>query len=139
MDEATRNRGLVVPTMEVPWAPLAEGVRMKVLHVGDEHPTWTVMIELEPGERLPAHVHHDASEFLILEGSGYHPAVGDFKQGDYVYEYAGAFHPPSQYHELTRLLMVSYGACSMLDEEGNIDYVLDAALLRKQIAPAAQG
>jgi len=91
-----------------------------------------VMIKLEPGERLPAHVHHDASEFLILEGSGHHPAVGDFKQGDYVYEYAGAYHPPSTYHEPTKLLMVSYGACSMLDADGKIDYVLDAALLRKQ-------
>jgi hypothetical protein len=107
MDQATRNSGIVVATGDVPWAPLS------------------VLIRFEPGE---------PSEFLILEGSGTHPAVGDFKAGDYVYEHTGAYHAPSTYHEPTKLLMVSYGPCSMLDANGNLDFVLDTGFLRRQTA-----
>lgn len=137
IDQETRNKGIVVSPDDLPWMPLAEGVEFKILHVGDESPTWSLLIRLQPGERLPAHFHLAAGEFLILEGSGHHPTVGDFKTGDYCYEYAGAFHPPSTYHEETTLLMVSHGPCSMLDKDGKLEYVLDAAMLRQQQAGAA--
>lgn len=137
MDQEARNRGIVVATGDVPWMPLAEGVEMKILHVGDQAPTWSLLIRFEPGERLPAHIHLAPSEFLILEGSGHHPAVGDFKAGDYVYENTGAVHPPSTYHEPTELLMISYGPCSMLDEDGKLEFVLDTEMLRSMAAAGA--
>lgn len=132
MDQETRNRGVVVATEGLPWMPLSEGVEFKILHVGDEAPTWSLLIKMQPGERLPAHFHLAAGEFFILQGSGYHPSVGDFKAGDYCYEYAGAYHPPSTYHEETVFLMVSHGPCSMLDKDGKLEYVLDATMLRQQ-------
>ena len=132
MDQETRNRGVVVSTEDLPWMPLSEGVEFKILHVGDEAPTWSLLIKLQPGERLPAHFHLAAGEFYILQGSGHHPSVGAFKAGDYCYEYAGAYHPPSNYHEETVLLMISHGPCSMLDGDGKLEYVLDAAMLRQQ-------
>jgi anti-sigma factor ChrR (cupin superfamily) len=131
MDQIARDAGIVTHTEDLPWLPLADGVEMQVLHIGDQAPTWSVLIRFEPGERLPAHIHLAPSEFLILEGSGTHSTIGPFRAGDHVFEHTGAYHPPSIYHEPTKLLMISYGPCSMLNDSGEVDFVLDTMLMAK--------
>lgn len=81
-----RDAGTVVSGEQIPWFPVAEGIEMKVLHLGNDLPTWTVLIRFQPGERLPHHIHLAPAELYIIEGSGTHRATGDFAAGDHVFK-----------------------------------------------------
>lgn len=125
-----RDQGVVFHSHDIPWVPVADGIEMKPLHTGDEFPTWTVLIRFQPGERLPHHVHLAPAELYILQGSGRHRATGDFGTGDLVYEHTGARHEPTLFHEETLVLMVSYGPCAVLQEDGSLDWLMDVDFFR---------
>ena len=132
----SRDAGVVVHADDVPWFQAGEGIEMKILRLGDELPTWTVLIRFEPGERLPHHIHLAPAELHILRGSGEHRATGPWKTGDHIYEHTGARHEPTLFHEETLLLMISYGAVAVLTEDGALDWIMDVNFFKEQMAAA---
>ena len=133
----SRDAGIVVSGESVPWFQVADGIEMKVLHLGDDLPTWTVLIRFQAGERLPHHIHLAPAELYIIEGSGTHRATGDFSTGDHVFEHTGARHQPTTFHEETVLLMVSYGPVAVLNETGELDWIMDVDFFKQQLGPQA--
>jgi anti-sigma factor ChrR (cupin superfamily) len=128
-----RNRGITIAPDSLPWTEVTDGVEMKVLHLGEELPTWTVLIRFQPGERLPPHIHLAAAELYIVSGSGTHRHTGPFEAGDYIYEQTWADHVPTQFHEETVLLMISYGPCAVKGPDGELQYIMDADFFRREL------
>lgn len=80
---------LTVRASEGTWKEFAPGVRAKVLHDDGQWQTWLARMTAEA--RLPAHVHADTEECLVLEGSVYFGNV-EIHAGDYQAALPGSRH-----------------------------------------------
>jgi len=80
---------LTVRASEGTWKDFAPGVRAKVLHDDGQWQTWLARMTAEA--RLPAHVHADTEECLVLEGSVYF-GNAEIHAGDYQAALAGSRH-----------------------------------------------
>jgi anti-sigma factor ChrR (cupin superfamily) len=74
---------LVVRAGEGEWMETEDsGVSVKLLYVDRERETYTTLVRMSPGSRIPRHRHRGAEQCLVLEGdvcSGPHTlAAGDF-------------------------------------------------------------
>jgi len=62
------------------------GIRMKVLSVNEARDYATLLLDVAPGTRFPAHHHDGAEECYVLSGSlqtcGRHLVAGDFVHAD---------------------------------------------------------
>lgn len=108
------------------WVPIARGVDMKVPHICEESGFWTSLVRFKPEGVLPRHWHLSTSEFYVLQGEGNHPQAGDFKPGDYFYEFNGAFHDEVTTNEEVILFMVSHGPSAFVGPDDSVQYVMDA-------------
>lgn len=86
---ATASGLLTVRASEGTWTDLAPGVRSKVLYDDGTWRTWLARMEAEA--RLPAHVHDDTEECLVLEGSVVF-GTQEIGIGDYQAALAGSCH-----------------------------------------------
>ncbi len=73
------------------WEPLREGVRIRVLHEGDETNPRIALLHYRPGARVPVHRHEGDEHIYVLEGAqaderGHYPA------GTYVCNPRGSRH-----------------------------------------------
>lgn len=87
---AAARAGLhTVRASEGTWKEFAPGVRAKVLHDDGQWQTWLARMTAEA--RLPAHVHADTEECLVLEGSVYF-GNDEIHVGDYQAALPGSRH-----------------------------------------------
>jgi quercetin dioxygenase-like cupin family protein len=73
------------------WRPFLPLVDVRMLHRDEARGRQTVLYRLHAGAQIPAHVHADAEECLVLEGE---VEIGDLRlgAGDYHYAAAGSTH-----------------------------------------------
>jgi anti-sigma factor ChrR (cupin superfamily) len=66
-------------------------VYVKALYQDKEKGELTCLVKLEPGAKLPMHVHPELEQAYVLEGSMYdHDGV--CRAGEYVWRRAGSYH-----------------------------------------------
>lgn len=73
------------------WRQLLPGIRIKSLRLDRAGGTQTSLWQLEPGSRIPGHVHTQEEECLVIEGSIQH-GEQTYVAGDYLYAPSGARH-----------------------------------------------
>lgn len=130
--------GLIVHTEELPWLPLALGIRVRVLKLDRETGAFSVMIRAEPGGILPRHRHIESAEIYVMEGRGMHPQTGAYRAGDYISEPQGALHEAVSFTEATELLMVCNGASAFLASDGSVQHMMDIGMLEHLLATHAR-
>ncbi|MEO8593693.1 MAG: cupin domain-containing protein [Candidatus Solibacter sp.] len=82
------------------------GIDIKQLFKESETGRTTYLLRMEPGCRLPAHVHHDAEQCLVLKGD---IAWGDivYEEGDFIVMGKGTHHPEIHTVNGNLLLLIS--------------------------------
>lgn len=73
------------------WLPLLPGVEVKTLRKDVEAGTQTTLWRVQPGARVPGHVHAREEECLIVEGSIVHDGI-EYVAGDFLFAYPGERH-----------------------------------------------
>ena len=90
--QATVGASTYVRPQEMEWAPTQfEKVFMKVLYQDKAKGELTCLVKLEPGARLPMHVHPELEQAYVLEGSMW-DHDGICRAGEYVWRTAGSYH-----------------------------------------------
>jgi quercetin dioxygenase-like cupin family protein len=86
----------VVGTEAIPWATFAPGIEVRMLRVGGESGTYTLMTRFGPGTVLPRHRHMGEVHAYTIQGRWYYREYDWVAEaGSYVYE------PPNSVHTLT--------------------------------------
>lgn len=90
--QATVGASTYVRPQEMEWAPTQfDKVYMKVLYQDQAKGELTCLVKLEPGAKLPMHVHPELEQAFVLEGSmADHDGV--CRAGEYVWRTAGSYH-----------------------------------------------
>lgn len=90
--QATVGASTYVRPQEMAWAPTQfDKVYMKVLYQDKAKGELTCLVKLEPGAKLPMHVHPELEQAYVLEGSmSDHDGV--CRAGEYVWRTAGSYH-----------------------------------------------
>ncbi len=87
----------------VPWIETTPGNKMKVLYHDPATDMLTILARLEPGAGIPAHVHEDLEQTLVLEGSLVDDE-GECKAGNFVIRAKGSRHAPTAPNGCTMLV-----------------------------------
>ena len=82
------------------------GIDIKQLFKEKETGRTTYLLRMEPGARLPGHLHHDAEQCLVLKGD---IAWGDivYEEGDFIVMGKGTHHPEIHTVNGNLLLLIS--------------------------------
>ncbi len=89
------------------WRPHAvPGIRMKVLSVNRAAGYATLLLDVAPGTRFPAHHHAAAEECYVLDGS-LHTCARRLGPGDFVHADAGTDHAELWTEGGCRVLLVT--------------------------------
>jgi quercetin dioxygenase-like cupin family protein len=116
---------------ELPFATVAEGVELQVLHADIEAGLWVIRMRAQPGVTLQQHKHTGEVFAFTLKGSWKYleyPEVNTV--GSYLHEPAGSVHTlhvPHSNPGVTDIWFAIRGANLNLDSEGKVESVLDAA------------
>lgn len=93
LESARTPSTAVLRADEGEWRPAFVGIRIKTLRLDPVAGTETSLWRLEPGARVPRHVHRLEEECLVLEGSVEHDGA-EYHAGDYVLAAPHARHAP---------------------------------------------
>ena len=77
----------------LPWIDTGQGNKMKVLYHDPATDMLTILSKLEPGAGIPAHMHEDLEQTLVLEGSLVDDE-GACTAGNFVIRAKGSRHAP---------------------------------------------
>ena len=97
MAEASSLGALASRFVEIeslPWIETAPGNRMKVLYHDPATDMLTILTKLDPGAGIPAHLHEDLEQTLVLEGSLV-DHEGECTAGNFVIRAKGSRHAPT--------------------------------------------
>jgi anti-sigma factor ChrR (cupin superfamily) len=97
MTEASSLGALASRFVEIeslPWIDTAPGNKMKVLYHDPATDMLTILTKLEPGAGIPAHLHEDLEQTLVLEGSLV-DHEGECSAGNFVIRAKGSRHAPT--------------------------------------------
>ncbi|MBA3241667.1 MAG: cupin domain-containing protein [Acidobacteria bacterium] len=98
---------LVVRAGEGEWAETSDpGVSVKLLFVDREHDTYTTLVRMSPGARVPAHRHRGAEQCLVLEGD-LRTVTNVLHAGDFNCAPAGSIHDELTTEQGALLLIVA--------------------------------
>jgi quercetin dioxygenase-like cupin family protein len=91
-DEDAAGGFLVVRKGEGKWRPTGDrGVSYKLLYSDAERGTYTTLLRMEPGSRIPTHRHLGVEQCLVLEGDLRSGEIG-MSAGDFNCSLAGSVH-----------------------------------------------
>ena len=106
MAEASSLGALASRFVEIeslPWIETAPGNRMKVLYHDPATDMLTILTRLDPGAGIPAHLHEDLEQTLVLEGSLV-DHEGECTAGNFVIRAKGSRHAPTAPNGCTMLV-----------------------------------
>ena len=134
-DSAELPVSLLVDSEQRPFASNfgAEGVNLQLLQADVEGGFFAVRIRFAPGVQLPPHKHTGAVHAYTLSGEWTYLEFGDSppnRAGSYLYEPPGTVHTlkvADHVEGYTDVFFVIEGAMLILDPQGNVVAVLDAA------------
>ncbi len=122
----------------LPWMPLVEGIRVRVLRTCAQTGTWTVLLRCDAGSSFARHRHYGAGEYYVIRGHMEYRA-GKATAGTYGYEPLGAVHDKTTFVDETDLLFTNHGPVLFLDEDDQIVGVLNHETLERMAAEQAAG
>lgn len=132
----SESNELLLPTDQLPWVPLAEGIDFRLLYTSEETGRWTVILRAQPGSWFDTHRHLGPGEYFVIKGRMEY-RMGTAEEGTYGYEPLDAIHERTEFREYTELLFTNYGAVVFLDEQGAVTSILDQATLKALAQQAA--
>lgn len=75
----------LVDDAELPWAPVTDGIELRVLRVGLHDNTYQMMTRIQPGVQLPRHRHFGEVHLYTVSGTwGYREYGWLARPGTYV-------------------------------------------------------
>jgi anti-sigma factor ChrR (cupin superfamily) len=102
----TVGGSIYVRSDEMDWRPTQfDKVSIKVLYEDKEKGEMTCLAKLEPGAKLPMHIHADIEQSFVLEGS-MTDHDGTAHAGDFVWRHPGSTH--ENYSETGALVLAVY-------------------------------
>ena len=125
----------LVRTGDEEWIQSGEGNEFKVLRISKETGAWSALIRAKKGQVNPPHTHLGAADFYVISG-GFDYRGGSAREGDWVYEPAGAVHEATSHPVDTIYLANVYGPVGFHDAEGNIAQVLDWRMIQLMVDEA---
>ena len=88
------------------WQPhQVPGIRMKVLAINQERDYATLLLDVAPGTRFPAHHHGGAEECFVVSGS-LHTCGRHLRAGDFVHADRGTDHGELRSDEGCRVILI---------------------------------
>jgi quercetin dioxygenase-like cupin family protein len=119
---------------DLPFVELGDGIELQVLQIDVELGLWVIRNRFQPGCRVQTHKHTGSVFAFTNSGSWKYEEYPEVNTaGSYLYEPAGSVHTltvPSTNTEVTDVWFAIYGANLNLDAAGNVEMVIDAALIR---------
>jgi 2,4'-dihydroxyacetophenone dioxygenase len=119
---------------ELPFVALGDGTHLQVLQLDIEKGLWVIRTRFEPGVTVQTHKHTGEVFAFTIAGSWKYLEYPDVNTaGSYLYEPAGSIHTltvPADVDGFTDVWFAIYGANLNLDANGNVETVIDAALIR---------
>jgi len=119
---------------DLPFVDLGEGIELQVLQIDVELGLWVIRNRFQPGVRVQTHKHTGSVFAFTNSGSWKYEEYPEVNTaGSYLYEPAGSIHTltvPTTNTEVTDVWFAIYGANLNLDANGNVEMVIDAALIR---------
>ena len=115
----------------VPFATIAEGLRVQVLHADIEAGFWVTRMRADPGLTLQRHKHTGEVFAFTMAGSWQYLEYPEINTaGSYLYEPAGSVHTlhvPMNNIGVTDVWFVIHGALLYLDAQQKVESVSDAS------------
>lgn len=116
---------------DLPFVDLPDAGQLQLLQVDLAQGIWVVRNRFPPGVTIQTHKHTGHVYAFTTSGSWYYLESPDAVNtaGSYLYEPAGSVHTlhvPETNDEITDVRFVIYGANLNLDDQGNVEYVVDA-------------
>ena len=88
------------------WRPHpVPGIRMKILSVNQDRDYATLLLDVAPGTRFPAHHHAGAEECFVVSGS-LHTCGRHLRAGDFVHADAGTEHGELRSDEGCQVILI---------------------------------
>ena len=116
---------------DLPFVSDMPGYSFMLAHVNLDDGLWVIHTRLEPGTALQTHRHTWAVLGFTLNGRWRYAEYGfDYLAGSHIYEPANSTHTltaPADNTERTDIWFAVWGANLLLDADGNITAVRDAA------------
>ena len=115
---------------ELPWADIGEGSKLKVLQVKETEGLWIVQNIFHKGYEVQKHRHTGPVWGYTVSGAWKYKEY-DYvnRAGSFLYEPAGSVHTLQCIEDDTLVWFHMYGANLNLDADGNVESVVDAAVV----------
>ena len=114
----------LIRTAEKPWLNMGGGNEVIVLRVSRETGFFSILIKAAAGQVNAPHTHIGAADFYVISG-GFDYRGGSAREGDWVYEPAGAVHDATTHPMDTIYLANSYGPVAFHGKNGGIAGIFD--------------
>jgi 2,4'-dihydroxyacetophenone dioxygenase len=114
----------LIRTGEQPWTDMGGGNQAIVLRVSKETGFFSMLIKAPAGQINAPHTHIGAADFYVISG-GFDYRGGSAREGDWVYEPAGAVHDATTHPMDTIYLANSYGPIAFHGKDGGYSHITD--------------
>ena len=125
----------LVRTKNEPWIDAGDGNQFLVLRISKETGAWSALVRAKAGQVNAPHTHVGPADFYVLSG-GFDYRGGSAREGDWVYEPAGAVHEATTHPVDTVYLANVYGPVAFHDSNGKISGILDWRAVQKMVDAA---
>jgi 2,4'-dihydroxyacetophenone dioxygenase len=114
----------LIRTNDRPWNDMGGGNQVIVLRVSKETGFFSILIKAPAGQVNQPHTHIGPADFYVISG-GFDYRGGSAREGDWVYEPAGAVHEATSHPMDTVYLANSYGPVAFHGKNGGVAGIFD--------------
>jgi len=122
----------LVRTKNKQWINAGDGNEFLVLRISKETGAWSALVRAKAGQVNAPHTHIGPADFYVLSG-GFDYRGGSAREGDWVYEPAGAVHEATTHPVDTVYLANVHGPVAFHDSKGGIAGILDWRAVQKMV------
>ena len=122
----------LVRTKNKEWIDTGDGNQFLVLRISKETGAWSALVKAKAGQVNAPHTHIGPADFYVLSG-GFDYRGGSAREGDWVYEPAGAVHEATTHPMDTVYLANVHGPVAFHDSKGGIAGILDWRAVQKMV------
>jgi len=127
----------LVRTKNQQWIDTGTGNQFLVLRISKETGAWSALIKAKAGQVNAPHTHIGPADFYVLSG-GFDYRGGSAREGDWVYEPAGAVHEATTHPVDTVYLANVHGPVAFHDGKGGFSSILDWRAVQGMVDAAAK-
>jgi len=127
----------LVRTKNQQWIDTGTGNQFLVLRISKETGAWSALVKAKAGQVNAPHTHIGPADFYVLSG-GFDYRGGSAREGDWVYEPAGAVHEATTHPVDTVYLANVHGPVAFHDGKGGFSSILDWRAVQGMVDAAAK-